>query len=61
MVERIVSTVLFLIWVVLVFLVGKGGLAHLLLIAAICTASIDVVAVYRSRMTVTDAIDRDPS
>ena len=54
MVARIVSTVLFLIWLVLV-LIGKGGLVHLLLIAAVCTASVDAVAVYRSRMTVTDA------
>ena len=50
MVVRIVSTVLFLIWLVLV-LIGKGGLVHLLLIAAVCTASVDVVAVYRSRIT----------
>ena len=54
MVSRIVSTVLFLLWLVLVFVVGKGGLAHLLLIAAVCTASVDAVAVYRSRMTVTE-------
>jgi hypothetical protein len=54
MVARIVSIVLFLIWLVLV-LVGKGGLVHLLLIAAVCTASVDAVAVYRSRMTVRDA------
>jgi len=54
MVARIVSTVLFLLWLVLVFVVGKGGLAHLLLIAAVCTASVDAVAVYRSRMTVTE-------
>ena len=57
MVARIVSTVLFLLWLVLVFVVGKGGLAHLLLIAAVCTASVDAVALYRSRMTVTE-VDR---
>ena len=53
MVARIVSTVLFLIWLVLV-LMGKGGLVHLLLIAAVCFASVDVVSAYRSRMTVGD-------
>ncbi len=54
MVARIVSAVLFVIWLVLV-LVGKGGLVHLLLIAAVCVGAVDAVAVYRSRMTVTDA------
>lgn len=54
MVARIVSTVLFLIWLVLV-LIGKGGLVYLLLIAAVCTAAVAAVAVYRSRMTAIDA------
>jgi len=55
MVVRIVSAVLFLLWLVLVFVVGKAGLVHLLMIAAVCTASIDIVAVYRSRMTGNEA------
>jgi hypothetical protein len=54
MVARIISIVLFLIWLVLV-LVGKGGLVHLLLIAAVCVGAVDAVAVYRSRITVSDA------
>lgn len=54
MVARIVSIVLFLIWLVLV-LIGKGGLVHLLLIAAVCTAAVAAIAVYRSRMAVGDA------
>lgn len=55
MIARIVSTVLFLLWLVLVFAAGKGGLVHLILIAAVCFGMVDAVAIYRSRMTVTDA------
>jgi hypothetical protein len=54
MIPRIAATILFAIWLVLVAL-GKGGFVHLLLLAAIGVATVDAVAVYRSRMTVTDA------
>jgi hypothetical protein len=51
---RIIAIILFAIWFVLALL-GKGGFVHLLLVAAFCVAIVDVVAVYRSRTTVTNA------
>ena len=53
MFPRILSTVLFAIWLVLV-LGGKGGFVHLLLLTAIGVALVDLAAIYRSRMTITD-------
>ncbi len=47
---RLIATILFGIWLVLVFL-GKGGFVHLLLFNAIGVASVEVMTVLRSRMT----------
>ena len=47
---RILSGVLLVIWLVLVFL-GKGGFVHLLLLSSIGIATVELVVVYRTRMT----------
>ena len=47
---RILSGVLLVIWIVLVLL-GKGGFVHLLLLSAIGIAVVEMMVVYRSRMT----------
>lgn len=54
MVQRIAATVLIAIWLVLVLL-GKGGFVHLILLTALGIASVNAVATYRARMTVTSA------
>jgi hypothetical protein len=51
MVPRIISAIIFAIWLVLVVL-GKGGFVHLLLLGSLGVAAVDAVAVYRSRMTI---------
>jgi hypothetical protein len=51
MVPRLISTILFAIWLVLVVL-GKAGFVHLLLLGSLGVAAVDAVAVYRSRMTI---------
>ncbi|MFN0278913.1 MAG: hypothetical protein ACKVRN_09950 [Pyrinomonadaceae bacterium] len=47
---RLITATLLGIWLVLIVL-GKGGFIHLLLLSAMGIAFVDVVAVYRSRMT----------
>jgi len=54
MVPREIASVLFAIWLVLVLL-GKGGFVHLILFTAVGVALVDLMAVYRARMTMTDA------
>jgi len=47
---RILSGVLLTIWFVLVLL-GKGGFVHILLLSAIGIAVVEIMVVYRPRMT----------
>lgn len=47
---RLITGVLWAIWLVLV-LAGKGGFVHLLLLSGIGVAAVEVVTVYRTRMT----------
>lgn len=46
---RILTAVLFIIWLALVA-IGKGGFVHLLLLNAIGLAVVESAAVYRARM-----------
>jgi hypothetical protein len=48
---RRIALLLFAIWLVLVVL-GKGGFVHLLLLNAIGIEFVDLVGVYRRRLTV---------
>ena len=48
---RFVLGVLLGIWLVLV-LAGKGGFVHLLLLCGIGVAAVEIVTVYRTRLTV---------
>jgi hypothetical protein len=54
MVQRIAAAILVAIWLLLVLL-GKGGFVHLILLTALGIASVNAVATYRARMTVTPA------
>jgi hypothetical protein len=45
-----IAAILLGIWLLLVLL-GKGGFIHLFLLSAIGVAFVDVVAIYRNRMT----------
>ena len=47
---RVIAGGLFLIWLALVLL-GKGGFVHLLLLNAIGVASVEVMTIYRARVT----------
>lgn len=47
---RLLAGVLFGIWLVLV-LVGKSGFVHLLLLGAIGVAVVEIITVFRTRMT----------
>lgn len=48
---RLITLILFGIWLLLV-LAGKGGFVHLLLLNAIGVGAVDLVGRYRSRITV---------
>jgi len=48
---KILIAVLFLVWLAL-FLLGKGGFIHLLVISAVCVAAVEIMTAIRSRMTV---------
>ena len=48
---RLITSILFGIWLLLV-LAGKGGFVHLLLLNAIGVGAVDLVGRYRSRMAV---------
>jgi hypothetical protein len=50
MVLRFIAGILLAIWLVLLLL-GKGGFAHLLLLSAIGIAGVEMIVVYRTRMT----------
>ncbi|CAN5526775.1 hypothetical protein BH10ACI3_BH10ACI3_10520 [soil metagenome] len=50
MVLRIIGVVLLLTWLLLVLL-GRGGFVHLLLLTGIGIASVEMMTVYRSRLT----------
>lgn len=50
MFTRLLAGVLLGIWLVLVLL-GKGGFVHLLLLGAIGVAVVEIMTVYRTRMT----------
>ena len=54
MIPKLVSTILFAIWLVLVVL-GKGGFIHLVLLAALFVLLVDRMAAYRARIIVTNA------
>lgn len=47
---RLIAAILTGVWILLVLL-GKGGFIHLFLLSAIGVAFVDLVGVYRSRMT----------
>ncbi len=47
---KIVTGILLLVWLVLV-LIGKGGFVHLLLLNALGVASVELMTMYRSRVT----------
>jgi hypothetical protein len=47
---RIIASILFFIWLLLVLL-GKGGFVHLLLFTALGVASVEVMTIYRCRLT----------
>lgn len=47
---RLIAGVLLGIWLLLVLL-GKGGFVHILLLNGIAVAVVDLVAVYRHRVT----------
>ena len=47
---RILSGVLLVIWLMLVLL-GKGGFVHLLLLSSIGLVVVEMMVVYRTRMT----------
>ena len=47
---RLITGVLWVIWLVLV-LAGKGGFVHLLLLSGIGVAVVEIVTVYRTRLT----------
>ena len=47
---RLLSGILLAIWLALVLL-GKGGFVHLLLLNAIGIAAVEIMVVYRTRMT----------
>ncbi|MFZ1701523.1 MAG: hypothetical protein WBO10_04290 [Pyrinomonadaceae bacterium] len=49
MVLRILSALLFVIWLALV-LAGKGGFVHFLLLISIGIAGTEIVALYRPKM-----------
>ena len=48
---RRIAILIFAIWLVLVAM-GKGGFVHLLLLNAIGIEFVDLVGVYRSRLTI---------
>lgn len=48
---RIVAAILFGIWLLLVLL-GKGGFVHLLLLNAIGVASVEIMTLIRSKLTI---------
>jgi hypothetical protein len=47
---RLITGTLVLVWLVLVIM-GKGSFVHLLLLNAIGVASVEVMSIYRSRVT----------
>jgi len=47
---RLITGVLLGIWLLLVFL-GKGGFVHLLLLTGIGVAMVEIVTVFRSKLT----------
>ncbi len=47
---RIITGILLLVWLVLV-LIGKGGFVHLLLLNALGVAAVELMTMYRSRIT----------
>ena len=47
---RLITGILWAIWLVLV-LAGKGGFVHLLLLSGIGVAAVELVTVYRTRLT----------
>lgn len=47
---RIITGILLTIWLFLV-IIGKGGFVHLLLLNALGVASVEVITMYRSRVT----------
>jgi hypothetical protein len=53
MMLRIVTAALLVIWLVLL-LMGKGGFIHLLLLCALGTGFVELMAVIRSHMTVSE-------
>lgn len=50
MVLRSIIAILMCIWLFLV-LIGKGGLVHIILLTAIGVSAVEVMIVYRRRMT----------
>jgi hypothetical protein len=48
---RLICGILFLLWLALVLL-GKGGFAHLILLVAIGIAFVEVMTVYRTKLSV---------
>ena len=57
MIARIISSTLIALWALL-FLMGKGGFVHLLLLSGICIGTVELTAVYRSTLKVATAHDR---
>jgi len=50
---RIIAGIILSVWLLLVLL-GKGGYVHLLLFNGIGVAVVDLVTVYRTRMTIAE-------
>ena len=51
MILRFIAGILLGIWLVLV-LIGKGGFVHLLLLNAVGVAAVEIMTVYRTRLTI---------